>query len=118
MRHALTEIDKLSLLVWDRDDVVSFILSAITYEQKAEIELDYDCMELVQGALGTDMSGDTYRAVSLVAGLGRKLFKQLRDLNIYRHGYLYYGLHSWVGDDVVLSRLLLDKNPEIHHVPQ
>ena len=99
---------------WELSEVVKFILSAITYERSARTELEYDCMNLVSADLANDpaLAADITRALKDVVGFGYELVQQLRLIQAYHNGYLFYVFHSWVGGDMVLTKLHLDTDPE------
>lgn len=100
---------------WEVSEVLQFILATITYEGRARTDLEYGCLDLVREVQQTDLAEDVQRAITGVAHLGQELIAQLKSIQAYHNGYLFYGFHSLLGDDLVLVRLFLDKYPDHYH---
>ena len=120
----IPKIQRFPFLMWERDELISFILQAIAYEQQAALELDYSCMEIVTPTVGVSHKNqadfavaaqfvqESDNAANAISQFGKAIIDQLRAIRAYSRGYLFYSFHSWAGNDIVLTKLYLDKDPE------
>ena len=120
----IPKIQRFPFLMWERDELVSFILQAIAYECQAALELDYSCMEAVALTVGVSHKNqedfavaaqfvrESDNAANAISQFGKTIVDQLKAIRAYKRGYLFYSFHSWAGNDIVLTKLYLDKDPE------
>lgn len=99
---------------WGREEAVALILSWITYEDKAEMELSYGAAELVINFVNTDLEEDASNIANWMVHFGMFLRDELRAMQAYRNGYLLYNFCGWCGNDVILARLAPEHIPELH----
>ena len=89
LSELLRVTERLPVLAWERDDMVHFVLGLIAYKEKAMLEMGYGCLELVQQAMGTDLSEDMVSATNAVSSFAQSLYHQLCVLQAYQSGYLF-----------------------------
>lgn len=111
IRH-IRLVEKFPLSVMDM--IANVIMESIMYEQHARQELNYACLDLVKEELGTECVESWKRLANLINSFGEDILSKLQCLRAYQNGYLYYQFHAWYGNDLVLSRLDVEKiNPNL-----
>jgi hypothetical protein len=105
------------------------VMQCLAYERRAEDELLSMCSEVAADCVMMMDSIEEYRSIpqlaptmvtnlrnhsahateiaNLMYRLGSELHALLRELRLYRDGYLHYQFAGWVGHDMLLSRLLV-----------
>lgn len=94
--------------------IATVVMESIMYEQRAQDELSFACVELFMNELGTDCERSYKRLANLLNRFGVDVFEKLQYLRAYQNGYLYYQFHDWFGNDLVLRRLNVESlNPNL-----
>lgn len=107
----------LSVIEADEDSIFQTVLAALTYENDAEIELAYRCLDIVRQYLGYGYHGNDYNReiadlANAIVEFGNAIYKELRRLKAYHNGYLFYQYMQLLSKDIVLVRI--EPPPLVH----
>jgi hypothetical protein len=98
---------------WTEEQIMEMIFGWITYRHEAELQLDYECMSIVDQALGGAFENYADMLARAIADFGKVLLEQLLQFEVYQKGYLFYQFAGWAGRDIILERLHRDQIPFI-----
>ena len=99
-------------------EIVEMILPGLMYKDNAIEILEYNCMKFTSDQLGPITSGlipkelasiyinDVDIMTKGIYLLGLAILEQIKLLNLYTNGYLFYVVDNLLGRDIVLKKLL------------
>ena len=108
----------LEELDFKESEIINLIFQSIMFERDAEMELAYECMNIVKECLGPFHSGEINNSLGTTYGidvrvitnamykLGSELIKQLQHLKAYNNGYLFFNFNQMLGKDIVLEKFI------------
>lgn len=116
VRELRIRLRLLEELDFKEEEIIQLIFSSIMFEKDAELELAYECMNIVSECLGPMHHGEIQTGVGSVYSLdvksitstmyvlGCELIKQLKHLRAYHQGYLFYQFMKMIGPDIMLAK--------------
>ena len=99
-------MERLRNLDADEDKILEIIIQSIAFNRSAEIELDYNCLDIVSQYLGHAYSDDVTDIAKAMSIFGKTILEDLRQLGAYKNGYLFYQFFKMLGPDVILVKLV------------
>jgi len=113
-KHVITDLHfnlaRCFYLDTNLDSLIDIILTAITYEDEAQLRLTAECWDLLED-MQSIYPADSKFIVNQVYKLGDYLLQYLRQIRAYRGGYLFYQARDWVDMDLVMVRLQTVRYP-------
>lgn len=98
-------IKELHKLDFEQDNFMSLVISALAYEDKAEIELGYTGLDVARDYLNTEYEEENDLLASEIIRFGIIIKKLLQDIGAYEDGYLFFQFLEMVDKDIALVRL-------------
>ena len=94
-----------NLLEFDPDPnkFMPTIINAISKEATAELDIAYECLDIMNSALGEVYELDMERIVDAMIKMGTVMYFELKRLNAYEEGVLNLKYYGMLGKDVVLT---------------
>ena len=100
----------------DESKILPLVFNAIRYEEKAELELHYECMDIIASCLGHAYELDIEIIADAMIKFGTVMLYELKKLNAYIDGKLPFEYYKMVGRDVMLTRMLnINDNISVRH---
>lgn len=93
----------------EEDELIETILNLISYEKNAEMELAYNAVDVVKGAIGGMYEDSVVEFANAVVSFGTALIDNLRFFRLYQNGYLHYQLCYVFYGNIVLQKLYIPK---------
>lgn len=79
------------------------VITAISFQQRALLELDYLIFEIFSDGFASSICTETNEIRKMANFVGKKLYGKLEDNSLYIDGYMPYCVDKVVGTKVVLS---------------
>lgn len=105
----LQHVKGLQMLLFETQELLNAVLQNLSHENNAGEALQYGALDLVSQSMGTELDGDSLAIAHALVQFGYNLWDEFKRLGIYVNGYLHYQHGEWVGQDILLHRLLPDE---------
>lgn len=108
---------RLKELDADEDHLLQLVVEALGYEKTAQMEIAYGCMDVIRQYLDVLCDEEFSVIAEALFIFGDALFAELKRVNAYRKGYLFYQYMQTLGNDIVLVKLVppeLNKHGDIN----
>lgn len=116
VKTLIANVHFFSNLSREKDLIIKFIMDSLINEHDGQYQLDYNCLEIFEKAIGTERETEVLQAANHIVAFGEKLYSDLRKLGVYKDGKLFYEFAEWVDKDIMLARLdvLHDDYPRLN----
>jgi len=88
----------------DPDKFMPTIIKAISKEATAELDIAYECLDIMSSAMGEAYELDIERLVDSMIKMGTVLYFELKRHNAYENGVLNLKYYGMLGKDVILTK--------------
>jgi hypothetical protein len=100
-QHGLETAIDMSI---DNDNILNELLSTLKNEQRAPVELDYYCLDLLNNNEYKDLQREFYLMLDYIRFIGSELYRNLKMHGAYVDGLLLYKYVGTRGDALFLQR--------------
>jgi flagellin-specific chaperone FliS len=94
--------------------MAEYVMAALVYEDKAEVELVNSCTDIVIQFLDGPFEHEAAELANMLNELGEYIFQELREMQAYTNGCLFYQFRGYCGYDLMLGHFDPITVP-IHH---
>jgi translation initiation factor 2 alpha subunit (eIF-2alpha) len=103
-----TKIKALIEIEVTEEDVLETIFEAMSYDNSnTNLNIDASCQCAARYHLGAAFAQDADDTAEAMSEFASKIYSDLKRLNAYRNGYLFYQFVQLLGNDILLTRLEL-----------
>lgn len=108
VKYLRSKINNLSNFNADEHKIFSLIFDAISIDNNAMMELEYESMAIMRDSIGMYYDVDVEVIINAMIKFGTIMHEYLKRINAYKNGILLLKYDRMINDDIVLKKIYED----------